>query len=273
MARIMGNLYGEFLRFVDDFANCTSTTAERVDVKPTSVSEKPDYEYPSDNYLDGALNNTATKKLLKSIASKYYGQQLKEIIDSGGKLSAESFPRLWGNFERCCKTLGISEYPDTYITSKLTGINGLSVELDDNKLMLLSFQTAVLLNDAEQRFLIGHELGHIQQGHLIAHTIQGLLSDLNKSNEILASFVNDFLEVPLNRWYRESEFTADRAGYLCCQDIDSIAALMKKLDDGRPVSAFDRFKELSEAYPNISVRLDEIRNFSKSEQRRSLLLN
>lgn len=254
MARIMGNLYGDFFRFVDDFANCTSTTAERVGVKPTSVSEKPDYEYPSDNYLDGALNNTATKKLLKSIASKYYGQQLKEIIDSGGKLSAESFPRLWGNFERCCKTLGISEYPDTYITSKLTGINGLSVELDDNKLMLLSFQTAVLLNDAEQRFLIGHELGHIQQGHLIAHTIQGLLSDLNKSNEILASFVNDFLEVPLNRWFRESEFTADRAGYLCCQDLEAIKLLFMKLGMIENVSAYSLYKEIGNDHPILSTR-------------------
>lgn len=263
MKDFFGDAYNGFMKMVDKFANSESAiTEKKKEEKPALVSVKPNYEYPSDNYIDGPLNNIATKKILKGIASKFYGKQIDEIISGDDKLTRKSFPRLWNNFEHCCKTLGIADYPDTYITNKLTGINGLSIEVNGQKLMLLSFQSAILLKDAEQRFLIGHELGHIQQDHLVAHTVQGLLDDLHKKSDLWGPIVNDFLDVPLNRWYRTSEFTADRAGFLCCQDYESISYLLNSLKLDIPVNAYSQFKELSEAHPKVSVRLKKIKEYS-----------
>lgn len=75
--------------------------------------------------------------------------------------------------------MNIKKIPILYITSRLKGINALSVEMNKEQIILLSLPAVVMLGEAELRFLLGHELGHIQQGHLIAHTVQGLLEDLN----------------------------------------------------------------------------------------------
>lgn len=257
MSSFFGNAFNDLMKAVDDFANCTSTIPERRKEEPA----KPNYVYSSDNYIDAPLNNFATKAILKGIATKYYGQQVEDIVCCENKLTSESFPRLWDNFVHCCKTLGITDYPDTYVTGRLMGINGLSVEVNDRKLILLSYQTSVLLDDAEQRFLIGHELGHIQQDHLFAHTVQGLLSDLNKKSELLAPIVNDMLEVPLNRWYRESEFTADRAGLLCCGDINAAVLLLSKVREKRYFTAYVNVLEMFERHPLIETRISKLKDF------------
>ena len=186
---------------------------------PWKVANKtsclPDYIYPCDNYIDIILNNSLMRKILREIATQYYGKQIKEVIANGTRLRKKNFPILWKNYQHCCDTLHIENIPSTYITTKLSGINAFSAESANEAVILLSPQVAIRLTESEQCFLLGHELGHIQQGHLAAHSIQGLLHDLNKRVELLGLFTKDLLNAPLNRWYRISEFTADRAGFLC----------------------------------------------------------
>ena len=78
--------------------------------------------------------------------------------------------------------------------------------------------------------MIGHELGHILQKNLICHTIKGLLDNLNSKSEILGPIVSDLIEVPLNQWYRCSEYTADRAGLMCTRNIKFIESNFSKGD-------------------------------------------
>lgn len=263
MKQILDDAYGYLTGFIDAFANSTSGVAERKEVKPASVSAKPSYVCQTDNYLDGILDNFATKKILKTIVTKYYGQQLEEIIGSGSKLSAKSFPRLWNNFEHCCKTLNIDVYPDAYITHKLTGINGLSIAIDDYPFVLFSFRTAISLNDAEQRFLIGHELGHIQQGKLVCHTANGLLDTLNRSSEILGPMISDAIEVPLKRWCRQSEFNADRAGLICCEDMEVVESLLAKVNEKKSQTSYGIISELHDDHPLNKTRIEYLKEYKK----------
>ena len=98
---------------------------------------------------------------------------------------------------------------------------------------------------------------------MLAHTVQGLLQDLNKRVELLGPIVTDLIDVPLNRWYRISEFTADRAGYLCCKDICAIKQLFNRLEQVVPVNAFEQFKALSDAYPSMATRLAQLLQYLK----------
>ena len=66
MKQFLDDAYSNLISFVDAFANSTSGVAERKEVKPASVSANPSYVCQTDNYLDGILDNFATKKILKN---------------------------------------------------------------------------------------------------------------------------------------------------------------------------------------------------------------
>lgn len=265
MQDFLSKAYNGLMNAVDNFANSSAgdtSTPKKAEVVKHHPISMPDYAYPCDNYIDTLLENKLTRKALRSIAAKYYGKQIEEIIQTDVKLTAKNFPHLFVNFQDCCKTLNVANPPKVFISSRLTGTNALSVELEKEPIIMLSYMSVIGLNGLEQKFLLGHELGHIQFGHMIVHTVQGLLDDLNKNIELLGPIVTEIFDVPLNRWYRTSEFTADRAGYLCCKDMRAIRQLFKRLDNDAPVNAFNQFKELSDAYPRISIRLEQLSHYS-----------
>lgn len=262
MQEVLNKAYKGFMDVVDSFANSSAGNPKpKKSLEKELPVKKPDYAYPCDNYIDVVLENKLTRQTLQAIATKYYGNQVEEITSHGTKLTSSSFPRLWSNYHHCCSALSIYNQPALYITSKLSGINALSVQVDKEPIILLSYPSAIRLNDSEQRFILGHELGHIQLGHLLAHTVQGLLLDLNRRVELLGPIVNDLVDVPLNRWYRTSEFTADRAGYICSKDMVTIKKLLIGLEVEQPLNAFNQYKELSDAYPRMDVRLETLQKF------------
>lgn len=265
MQGVLEKAYNGFLGAIDGFANCSAGTAAPVkpaeEAKPDAASI-PDYAYPCDNYINSVLDNTLVRKTLRTIATKYYGNQIEKIIQTASELTPLNYPNLYANYQHCCETLNVTNPPKVYITSCLSGINALSVEMNDTAVILLSYMSVIALNDMEQRFLLGHELGHIQLGHMVVHTVQGLLQDLNTRAELLGPIVTDLIDVPLNRWYRTSEFTADRAGYLCCGDMTVIHKLFGKLGQDAAVDAYNRLKELSDAYPCMGTRLEQLTQYS-----------
>jgi hypothetical protein len=89
------------------------------------------------------------------------------------------------------------------------------------------------------RFVIGHELGHIKCGHLKKKPIAvAILNALAKLGE---KAIGDLGSIPptlaLGRflsWSREAEVSADRAGLLCCQDINVAGQALLRLLHGLP---------------------------------------
>lgn len=72
----------------------------------------------------------------------------------------------------------------------------------------------------ELRFVIGHELGHIKAGHIRTHFVGRMFIGSMLGDEAAkASFKEEFFAAlsihTLLHWYRESEYSADRAGLLC----------------------------------------------------------
>lgn len=265
MQDVLNRSYKGLLNAIDSFANSSTSIQYSLSTNKKSI-EKPNYVYAEDNYLDAVLNNPVTFITLRTIANRLYGKQIEEIILNSTQLSKDNYPELWESYRHCCSVLGIERVPALYITTRLKGINALSVEVDKEQIILLSLPAVVMLEKRELRFLLGHELGHIQQGHLIAHTVQGLLEDLNKRVELLGPVVTDILDVPLNRWYRTSELTADRAGFLCCQDMDVIVGLFKRLGLEASESPISRLAELSHAHPLNSTRLEKLHEYKDELQ-------
>ncbi len=89
-------------------------------------------------------------------------------------------------------------------------------------------------------FIIGHEVGHIKSNHMLYHMMAQVINlfiDSLPGGTLIAGG----LQYALYYWNRMSEFTADRAGLLCCQDQEAMARTFVKMA-GLPISEFDNIR-------------------------------
>lgn len=261
--------YSRLKDFADQFANSSAgipQTAQHDKVAETTTVEDVvmDYAVKEENYIGDFLDNKLVRGCLKSIADKYYGSQITVIRNEGVLLTNDSYPMLHSTYIHCCHTLKIKNPPAVYITHILRGINALSVEINNEQMILLSRRVAISLSAKEQAFIFGHELGHHQQGNLVGHTVNGLVNSLKDKSEIFGPMIQDAIEVPLKRWCRRSEYNADRAGLLCCKDIETVKQLFLKIGMIESNTVFHQYKETSDDHPMLTTRLKELNDYATS---------
>jgi len=236
------------------------------------LSQKKDasfsYAYPCDNYMDSILSNGLVRKTLQLFADKYCKEQIHNIKSTGQLVSQTNYPHLYAILQSCYKSLSVEEVPEVYITNQLKGINALSVGTDNSPIILISRKAVISLSDGELKFMIGHELGHILQKNLMCHTIKGLLDNLNSKSEILGPIVSDLIDVPLNQWYRCAEYTADRAGLICCKSISHIKSLFSRLCNTtiKETNQIAKYFELSNIHPMYNNRINQLEQFILQKQ-------
>lgn len=260
----LNRAYNGLRDFVDGFANSTSGSDSS---SRKMENRKAWYAEWDENYIGDFLDNYLTKSILRKIADSYYGKQLEELLEEATELTAESYPMMYEVYEKCCTSLGMFSQPTAYITGKMKGINALSLEVKGNKLILISPKAATCLPPEEQAFLLGHEISHHQQGNLVCHTVNGLIDNFNNASEIFGPLVLDTIEVPLKRWCRCSEFNADRAGYICCKNVDAIKRLFLRLGMKSNSSAYADYKEVGAAHPLLHTRWRVLREYVKENQK------
>lgn len=261
--------YSRLKDFAEQFANSSAgipQTAQHDKVAEITTIEDAvmDYAVKEENYIGDFLDNKLVRGCLKSIADKYYGSQITVIRNEGVLLTKDSYPMLHSTYIHCCHTLKIKNPPAVYITHRLRGINALSVEINNERMILLSRRVAISLSANEQAFILGHELGHHQQGNLVGHTVNGLVNSLKDKSEIFGPMIQDAIEVPLKRWCRRSEYNADRAGLLCCKDIEVVKQLFMKIGMIECVTVYHQYKETSDDHPMLTTRLKELNNYATS---------
>lgn len=199
-------------------------------------------------------------RVLQSISDKYFSDDIESIIRTHIPVSKETYPILWNNYQNCCSILNVTDVPILYVTNMLCGINGLSIMYRDKMYIVVSRQVSILPS-AEQKFLLGHELGHCIQGHLAAHVIAGLLDTMNNVAKVISPIIQDLFDVPLKNWFRETEFKADEAGYRCCKDIDAVIALLSKVGNVNHSSAYEQYRELEEMHPLVKNRIIHLKEY------------
>ena len=230
-----------------------------------SFSYKKDglpFAYPCDNGMESILSIPKVKDTLEAVVDKFYGYQLEDIKKEGIALTCSNYPRLYNTLEECCKCLNVQVQPKVILTKRIQGFNALSVGNDSTPMILLSMKSAVCLPDGELKFLLGHELGHILQRNMICHTVSGLLLNLKQKSEILGTMIADLIEMPLKEWCRINEYTADRAGLICCKDMNHVYSLMAKVKRYERKSMAPRLMELYKDHPFIDNRIEKVNEFS-----------
>lgn len=187
-----------------------------------------DYEHPFDKAALEALRklpkfDSVVNFILNWTSIKWH---IVELCGSAFHVTPKSCPELYKLVEDTAKTLEIDIIPEIY-TKWTYGLNAYTTGYQKDTILVLYSGAVDLLPDSELKFIVGHEMGHIKSGHVLYHVMANVIGQAIQQMGLLASAAAP-IQLALTYWNRMSEFTADRAGLLACQDLDAaLGATMK----------------------------------------------
>lgn len=164
-----------------------------------------------------------------------------DIVDLCGSsfhVTNQSCKDLYDLLKTTSEVLDIRPIPPMYIQEHYD-INAFTIGHNNDAYMIFNSGAIDKLNDKELTFVIGHEIGHIKSGHVLYQSVATYLNALIKQIPIVGGVSAAVLRVPIEKWRRMAEFTADRAGLLACQDLDSAVGAIMKMS-GVPERYYDK---------------------------------
>lgn len=132
------------------------------------------------------------------------------------------FKTLYEILRESCEVLDMPE-PELYVTSNPFP-NAFAGGVERPYITLRS-SIIDTLTDEQLFHLVGHELGHIKAGHVlyksVASVLIPLLEMLGRRTMGLGDVATIGLVLAMTEWSRQAELTADRAGLLVAQDLNT----------------------------------------------------
>jgi Zn-dependent protease with chaperone function len=149
---------------------------------------------------------------------------------------------------------------------------------EDAPHLIVNLELAEKLDDTELIAAIAHELGHVQNGHILYATA---LHYLQHSAAFFIRWVVQPAIMTLQAWSRRAEVTCDRAALLAVKDLDKTLQALVKLelgvDKGTAFNADEylkslpdvkkgigRYAELFRSHPYVPKRVQALRLFADS---------
>ena len=239
----------------------------------------PDYAFASDYAtrqkiaaIPGAF------KLGKAITSQVVPRQRQICNMQGLRVGPNQFPEIYQMVRECSELLGIG-IPTTFITAELGVLNAYAVATEDAEPMIVLNSSMVeRFTPQELKSVIGHECGHIHNNHGIYNILASLLIDgvgasIPGVREVLA-LASLPLRIAIQTWSRAAEVTCDRAGVLCCGEVESIISTQSKLLSGGLLSGHqvnvDALLEQYDSLRTSPVRITEMLSTHPAGVRRIL---
>lgn len=193
-----------------------------------------DYEHPLDRSglkrfrKLGPLREGA-KMFIKKVTEPMIHANL---LGSSVLVSATQFPRIHRIAEACRLILDLPPV-DIFIGRSSSNANlatALTWGTEEQCCIFMEVDQFEHLSDAELRFLLGREMGHIKSRHLLYLTIARTLSAGFASHKTLAVILLPIFNQFLVPWQRAAVLTADRAGLVCAQDLVAASACLLKIE-------------------------------------------
>lgn len=207
------------------------------------------------------------------------GMMSSDLLGTAVKVGPHQFPRIYALAKSCADTLGIP-IPQVFIQGRMDSINAMTMGTDKESVIVIHSVTLDYFTDEELKFVIGHECGHIQNGHVVYLTTLRILTQV--AGMFLGWFVQPAL-IALQSWSRAAEITCDRAGLLCCRDVDvaqraflklvtgskrlyeelNVEQYLDQLREGR--EGLGRAAELTKSHPYVPKRIEALKLFAESD--------
>ena len=236
-----------------------------------------EYEHPFDRDALHKLENTRGLDLVTRKALDFGLEKYLRIRHTGDNIRVrkDRIPELTDLLEEACGILSVKEIPELYIflEDKIRSFTS----GEKQRLIAISSGAVDLLTDDELIFLLAREIGHLKSNHVLYRMMADSLDTLLQVLSDLSLGISNLLALPVRvallHWYRMSEFTADRAGLLACQDMEIAASALIKIAglphkyDGRITT--DDFREQARTFDHIEEgTFDKLIRFVASYENR-----
>jgi Zn-dependent protease with chaperone function len=152
--------------------------------------------------------------------------------------------------------------------------NAFTFGTGENPVIVVDGRLVEGMGSGELQALLGHEMGHIKNGHMLYHSLAQTLAQTVAVSASLAGFslISMPMRLALLAWQRASEFSADRAALLACGSYEQVVSLFAKLN-GIPVTSLrenvsfiDEVTKLFQTHPHLSERARAVFEFSKTPE-------
>ncbi len=213
----------------------------------------------------------ATTRLWRDVART-------ELLGTAVKVTDQQYPRVWTAAKAAGEALRV-RVPQVFAAPS-SGIKVKVLGTEDAPHLIVNLELADQLDETELVAAIAHELGHVQNGHILYATA---LHYLTSSAVFFVRWMVQPAIMTLQAWSRRAEVTCDRAALLAVKDLDrTLAALVKLelgLEKGSAFSAEEyirtaadaakkggigRYAELFRAHPYMPKRVQALRLFAGS---------
>lgn len=149
-----------------------------------------------------------------------------EYQGEGFNVTPDSIPKMYEQLVEVCRILGSKDVP-SYSTDWYYGPYSTSNGEQHRRIIMMS-GSVDLMTDDEMLFMLGHEMGHHLCGHKPFHMLVECFYMPIMDDPAFKAWAS-IIRMPLLDWYRKSDYTADRMGLLCCQDLRvALSTMIKK---------------------------------------------
>ncbi|MEN2509859.1 M48 family metallopeptidase [Gordonia polyisoprenivorans] len=199
------------------------------------------WEHPSDRTALTALRKLkGFDQVLKTLSGLLRERQHRLLyLATSARASDKQFADLDTLLGECVATLDAPTTPELFVTQSPI-VNAYCIGMDTPFIVVTSAMYELMDHD-EMRFVIGHELGHALSGHAVYRTMLMHLTRLAASIGFIpiGGWALRAVVAALMEWQRKSELSGDRAGLLCCQDLDVALRVELKLAGGKHLEQMD----------------------------------
>lgn len=200
----------------------------------------PDYAFSLDQKLRQQLMATGPVRAIAQALVAWSVPIVQQLhLMESIAVSPQQYPSIYALGEDCAHRLGIG-VPQIFI-QRDSNSDAYTIATDDvAPIIVLSSQIVESFTPEELKFVIGHECGHIHNLHGVYNSVseimtnqlaEGILQAV-PTQGVLDLFVQGGLTIFFKRWSRYAEITCDRAGLICCKDVNTAEIALVKLITG-----------------------------------------
>lgn len=229
----------------------TTATPDRSRIRLEGISSRA-YEHPADRGALVALRKlTGFDTVLRKLSGLFSERRLRLLFLGGAvKVGDTQFRDLHDYVRDTAYVLDMDQVPELYV---IQDPNARAMAIgSDRPFIVVTSGLFDLMDPQEQRFVVGHEMGHILSGHAVYRTLLLILTQL----ALRVAFIPlgylgiRAIVIALEEWFRKSELSCDRAGLLATQDPDAGKRALMKLAGGSRLAEMnpDAFREQARSY-------------------------
>jgi Zn-dependent protease with chaperone function len=186
------------------------------------------YGFAGERKLRRSFIGTRPVTMAVEATTRLWNEKAREELLAAARLASDDQPRVWSAAKRAAENLRLTS-PAVYVAAPTFPVRLGALGTDDQPYIVIRADVVDHLTDAELVAAIGHELGHVQNGHVVYVTASHYLTHA-------AGFFVRWMVQPammaLKAWTRRAEITCDRAALLACRDLDTTLRAMVKLEIG-----------------------------------------